>query len=245
MFDRVGFFHFGHGHDDPIGSLRAALSDAGDVSDSLIVLPEAFNIGMQYRHNGGTPDCSPRVLGHLRSIARACRIGFVAGLVIDDAVGVTPPYSSAYYIDRGASRLICHKGERDDRHGVTYTAFGRDGCDIDNPIEHNEACIAAMVCMDIQEHAQRCEALASKTASSSQPIRVFCVPAHMDAGWWPGLKKNDQLRCSIHREGLRVVVANSNPCGRSSFLTDPSGVVVDEAFNEANKAVLAPVGPPR
>ena len=173
MFKRVGFFHFGHDHDDPIGSLRKALEEAAEVSDSLIVLPEAFNIGKKYRENGRDPDFSPRVLDHLQGIARTRGISFVAGLIIDDARGVAPPYSSAYYIDRDIERLLCRKGE-DDGARVNYTAFGPDGCDINNPIERKDACIAAMVCMDI-DMQERYKDLASKTASSSQPIRVFCV----------------------------------------------------------------------
>lgn len=241
MFKHVGFFHFGHGHNDPIGSLSAALDEAADVSDSLIVLPEAFNIRRKYREKRPTPNFGLSVLGDLRDIASARGISFVAGLIIDDTSDVAPPYSSAYYIDRDSKRLMCRKGGEEDRAGVNYTPFGSDDCDIDNPIEHNDACIAAMVCMDIDEYPQRYRDLSCKTASSSQRIRVFCVPAHMGSTW--SLLANGHLGYSLRCVGLRVVVANSKPDGHASFVTDPSGVVVDEVSGDVNKVVLAPVDP--
>lgn len=56
MLKRVGFFHFGTGHGDPIGSLKAALLATSELNissgpaqadrepETLIVLPEAFKI---------------------------------------------------------------------------------------------------------------------------------------------------------------------------------------------------------
>ena len=48
MLGRIGCFHFGKDHDKPIEALSKSLDEAGNVSQSLIVLPEAFNIRKRY-----------------------------------------------------------------------------------------------------------------------------------------------------------------------------------------------------
>lgn len=52
MFSKLGFFRFVGNYDKPIESLEAAIKAHGDVGGSLIVLPEAFNIGKYYRDYG-------------------------------------------------------------------------------------------------------------------------------------------------------------------------------------------------
>ena len=229
MLKRVGFFHFVDGRADPVGSLRAAIeikARARDVTGSLIVLPEAFNIGMNY-YDEGCPDYDPCVLSLLRDIASLYRVGFVAGLVIEDGAGPTPPHSSVYYVDGDVQRLICHKHGSDNRESAVYTAFDSDDCDITNPIEQKGACIAAMLCMDI-EQTERREDLVKKAASSSQPIRAFCIPAHMSPQWQRGLQRKTRLDSSLPDESLvHVVVANSNPASSPSFVLCPNGDVVD------------------
>ena len=44
MLNRIGLFHFGIKHNNPIGELRSAMYAASDITDSLIVLPEGFNL---------------------------------------------------------------------------------------------------------------------------------------------------------------------------------------------------------
>jgi hypothetical protein len=95
MLKRVGFFHFGTGHADPIGALKAELEanaelkisgapaqaddDQGDGDaqadtepETLIVLPEAFNIKKLYRTEG-KPDTKPDVLGELQALSAKSR----------------------------------------------------------------------------------------------------------------------------------------------------------------------------
>src|SRR5713101_3194855 len=96
MLNKLGFFHFAQGHDDPFGCLAEALNkksvehDKGDIGGSLIVLPEAFNLGMKYYPHGWpsvsrTTGCAKvsldRALENLHDIAGAHRIVFVAGLI--------------------------------------------------------------------------------------------------------------------------------------------------------------------
>ena len=55
MVTQVGFFHFGNNHTDPLGALHTTLLTAAqqaDITQSLIVLPEAFNLGKWYRDAG-------------------------------------------------------------------------------------------------------------------------------------------------------------------------------------------------
>jgi hypothetical protein len=51
-FGKIGFFHFVHNHAEPIVELRKALESRHQserVCDSLIVLPEAFNVRKYYK----------------------------------------------------------------------------------------------------------------------------------------------------------------------------------------------------
>jgi hypothetical protein len=52
MFSKLGFFRFAADYNKPIESLENAIKAHGDVSGSLVVLPEAFNIGKYYRDQG-------------------------------------------------------------------------------------------------------------------------------------------------------------------------------------------------
>jgi hypothetical protein len=47
MFSRLVSFHFVQNHADPIDALKTELEKT-DASDSLLVLPEAFNLGHHY-----------------------------------------------------------------------------------------------------------------------------------------------------------------------------------------------------
>src|SRR5579863_1032205 len=108
MLHKVGFFHFGSGYGNPKEALESALQEAQDEdkrlpstldpSDSLIILPEAFNIGRAYRAEG-QPNFDRSILERLRGVAAEFRVAFVAGLIVSEGGGPTPPNSAAYLID--------------------------------------------------------------------------------------------------------------------------------------------------
>jgi hypothetical protein len=120
MFEKIGFFHFGRDWRNPIEALQSKLEStrrAEDVANSLIVLPEAFNIGKGFWEQG---DCNydASVLAHLGAIAVDFQVAFVAGLsTYDDRPASGSPYNSAYLIDRGSQPNMCegvHDGIKSD-----------------------------------------------------------------------------------------------------------------------------------
>ena len=60
MIEKIGFFHFVDGYEDPIGQLNTAFNEwnvepgSEHPANSLVVLPEAFNLGRKY---GNRSDC--------------------------------------------------------------------------------------------------------------------------------------------------------------------------------------------
>jgi hypothetical protein len=80
--EQIGFFHFGSDKkDDPLGSLERMMTECPDsqTANSLLVLPEAFNVrGGFYTSNPALDrDALPRL--HALSVRRG--ITFVAGIV--------------------------------------------------------------------------------------------------------------------------------------------------------------------
>ncbi len=118
-FRKRGFFHFVQNHADPLGELRRSLDREKakeSIEDSLIVLPEAFNIRKYYKANGDS-DHDPRVLTDIQLIAGEFQVAFVVGVIISEEGGPNPPYSSAWLVDSDGSRLICRKKWRDGTTG--------------------------------------------------------------------------------------------------------------------------------
>ena len=115
----AGFLHFAKGYDAPLATLDAGLErcsaangENNTISDALIVLPEAFNIGKAYYDNN-PPSTDPAFLSELsqRSIFNGCSL--VAGLIVDDCPGISPPYSSAYLVDGAEITLLSRKVSKD------------------------------------------------------------------------------------------------------------------------------------
>jgi predicted amidohydrolase len=200
---RIGLFHFATNHRDPIGALTDALSKHGDIANSLIVLPEAFNNGEVYYDQAcrqplyGTDD----ILDHLATIAKERDIVFVAGLL-------EPQNNSAYLIDRGGPRLMGHKQAH---------------CGIDNPIEVNDTCIGALICSDAL--APDREWITDKVEESPCAHKVICIPASMSSG------SLDSARLELRGYGNKyVILANANhppPIGCGSFLANKAGSKLD------------------
>lgn len=108
MIVKVGFFHFGHYHDSPIPELEEALlQKRQEVRDSLIVLPEGFNIGKPYKSRGKC-DTDAGVISSLHTLARVFQVAFVAGLIVDEGDAAIPPYNSGYVINSYYREPICH-----------------------------------------------------------------------------------------------------------------------------------------
>ncbi|MEK7404064.1 MAG: hypothetical protein AAB225_03055 [Acidobacteriota bacterium] len=179
MLRKVGFFHYG-GYDqsDPPGSLRDSLAEASqedDVSDSLIVAPEAFNIRNGYWSHSRSRD--QFIKESLVQISVDFRIALVVGLVEEGAVG-EPGYSSAYLIDGRVCQLLSLK-ERKDGSG-NYRPYEGGW---DKPVLHRGICIGALICADAANFnspaSERHEAVLEQVGAFKVPQAVLCVPACM------------------------------------------------------------------
>ena len=205
----VGFFHFCKNYADPLGSLQKTLSS--DAANSLIVLPEAFNIGKFYKDDG-VCDFNRSILPRLETLSRDSGVTFVAGLIIDDNSGIKqPPHSSAYLIDESGHRLMCHKAFCDRSGNYTHC---EDKCDIENPIQHHNVSVAALICGDVS--SQRCRDL-TESEGFSHGCRIMCIPACMNDKFFTDLRLKGPLSEVI------TVLANSDPVGCGSFIEGPGG----------------------
>jgi predicted amidohydrolase len=188
---RVGYFHFGSDHTRPIVSLEATLDrKRSEVTDAVIVLPEAFNICKDY-YADVPCNYDPTVLLQLQRLSGIFGVSFVAGLIIQIPNGPYPPYSRAYLIDATGAGLMCHKhcpdntGQRDG-HPHNYTPCD-DGCDPHNVVIYRGVCLTAVICMDArignecrEFNKRRYEHLWSRMVGVSEGVaRIVCIPACM------------------------------------------------------------------
>jgi predicted amidohydrolase len=240
MLRRVGLFHFGKHHDRPTEELRSAMSEAGDVCDSLIVLPEAFNIRKAYRD---AADCNTdrSVLRELKAIAKEFHVSFVAGLIIEELFGCKPPHSAAYLIDEDHSKLMCYKIGTEDTDGKNYTSAHPAKSDFRNPMKYKGVNIGALICIDSNPNPtattyRQHRARADKVVDASD---IICVPAHITHHFDDG-RVGSMLGSRLH--GIIFILANSNPYGADSFTTDRSGTIVEPTVGrDQNKIVTKPL----
>jgi hypothetical protein len=240
----VGFFHFGKGYSAPLAALDAELErvsateSAGDsLSNALIVLPEAFNLGRQYyHHEPPSIDSSFRNDLSKRSLLYGC--AFVAGLIVDDSPGVVPPYSSAYLVDGEEIILLSRKASKDNteatsatlgQHAANYTAFPGFYSHV---IRHRQVAIAALVCLDGQYeqgsarsvYASELEQLAKSFGSSSCAHKLLCIPARVGNGFCNGQPGQD-VAFNTPWSGIILALANGLPAHVASFVTNSNGIV--------------------
>src|ERR1700722_8630167 len=105
MLSSIGFFHLAHGHKDPLSALITELAQHPQLNDTLLVLPEAFNLGRPYAEHGDPAIHRDHILSALSGIHSAYKISFAVGLIEPDA----NPFSSAYFVADGDPLLMCHK----------------------------------------------------------------------------------------------------------------------------------------
>jgi predicted amidohydrolase len=187
--EKLGFFHFVEFEQktslDPVEALSKAMDERiqeerksgehWDIGNSLIVLPEAFNIGAYSLQSVPPQHSTQRALEDLRVLAAKHEVIFVAGILGEDR------RNSAYLIDAKVATLMCHKiGE--DSSGLYDPCTGDpDPC---NPIRfQNGVCVGTLICMDADaDHIHRPhieqrqnEFLERLNAYGDQ--RIGCVPA--------------------------------------------------------------------
>jgi predicted amidohydrolase len=177
---RVGVFHYASEcNGDPVKTFEDALaaSESSDrFGESLLVLPEAFNLRLGYWASGHNIGCGIR--DRLVEISLRYKIAIVAGLLHDH--GGYRPYNCAYLIDGGEPQLLSRKAMSD-------SSGNYDNCDLpfdelDIVITRRGVRIAALVCMDADkvpafgaDHARRHEDVRQRLAVNAP--RVLCVPS--------------------------------------------------------------------
>jgi predicted amidohydrolase len=182
---KVGYFHFGKDHGTPMEALRCELNKQAKekLADTLLVLPEAFNIGKCYCDSSVPDNSQAGILDLLKAEAQARSITFVAGLILESN-GVTR--NSAYFIGGADSFPMCHKMVPD---GIGRYAVCAENCDVHNPLPHRGGLVGCLICADsdppqnrsyleVRPDLRRWERIVGlMRAEQSKPV-IFCVPAH-------------------------------------------------------------------
>jgi hypothetical protein len=240
MLRSVGLFHFvSEDKSDPIRSLQAALLDAGardDLAESLIVLPEAFNLGRGYWSSEGS-GYLPGIPGRLQGLASELGTAFVAGLLVNaEPADSRLPLSAAYLIDKTQCLFLGCKRGADSNAEKVYRAHKEP---LDHPQFYKGFCVAALLCMDCtcpllsKENWEATQAhhqvLREKIDGMGAIQTILCVPAHMNSSYssegiarrWP-----DQ----------HFVLANSDPWGCASVIR--IGKESPEAIDKTGNTVV-------
>jgi hypothetical protein len=226
---QIGFFHFVKDFDTPIEALDVEIERerhhaGGDISGSLIVLPEAFNgrdYSLQVREL--PPD---KILWQLQlKFAAPLDVAFVVGILGGH-------YNSAYWVDSDGPCRRCHKTGDDNTHNYCPC---EQGMDPRNPVTRGSARIGALICMDSTEDdggrvRDRRRLLLAQLKDDGRES-ILCVPGRF------GTAKPDP---SI--PGCWFVVANGKALN-GSFVADASGNVVvnSEATPWENQVRLWPL----
>ncbi len=236
MIGGVGFFHFvANRWKDPLGSLRQQLSTEPrlerrlkDLSgrDFLIVLPECFNFEGDYKNRNLEPKIPAS--DALRQLADLCgeyRIVFVTG-ALDEVKKV----NSAYLVDADLGppqwRLLCHK--RDPDGTERYTCCPDEPTNCGNPTHWKGAYVGALICVDVQRSMLTMAKRLAECKCGSPS--VLCIPAWVNAA--SGLFPDQEQRVGL--PGAYHVLANSDPNGCQSFITNRQGDKVAKSGREQN-----------
>lgn len=249
MIRQVGFFHFGsEDKSDPFGQLEDEMERVHrggcDFSDSLIVLPEAFNIGRDYSEavfDSSDSVFDPETICRLQTLSQRFEdVGFVAGLIIREA-RQRLPFNSAYIIDARTNQRLCSKVLPDHREGRLYSAH--PGPDFHTPCSYKQARIAALISMDSaalpvpgssEEAYRRHKKLLAQVNELPVGQEILCIPTWTNQIRTWRIAEFDWSDWVWHR--LTLVLANAEAT-QPSILRIP-GQLPTRCEGGANKLVL-------
>lgn len=231
-FNKIGFFHFVRDHADPIAELRKALESLRVdecIRDSLVVLPEAFNIRKRYKERGA-PNYDRCIVSEIQQLSNEFQATFVVGLIIEEPERkLDPPHNSAYLIDKTSHVLVSHKLTSDGNESNTPYTPCTGQCDPATPIVHSGIGLVAAICADIEDR-RRVEKLLSQ---HPEMPTIICIPACMRGSF-------DCNAIARSWESHRVILANSDPDGIGSFVSMHGNILIHRQEDSTNKIVLTP-----
>lgn len=233
-------FHLVENFEQPIDALRKELEALRrDIADSLIVLPEAFNIGDYWRPRQES-DYDPKILDSLSRIAAEYRCVLIAGLTIRETDGPQPPdppFTSVYLIDgKPEATLLCRKFCNDKTQNYTPSE-GR--LDFLETVEADGLVVGALVCMDAglgePPVMERQDRIRSGINAHSAPLKLVCIPARMGtcssrpiAGRW----------CNE-----TVIFANGACNYDAPRFISVNGRIIEETWMQTNKLLIHRIPP--
>ncbi|MGH7801884.1 MAG: hypothetical protein ACREOW_14880 [Thermodesulfobacteriota bacterium] len=234
MFSKIGLFHFGNNHTEPIGSLTTAIKNkSNEIANSLIVLPEAINITENYRYLHGMYDynSASAIKNSLSLISGKYKISFVAGLVAPTQDSPSIQYSSAYFINGKEITVMCHK-KSDDGTG-NYTPY-QNWNDIKNPLHIDDAIIACLICMDLGQPCSN--QIIKRVDDESGDNKIICIPAHMSEAYLNGGKQGSILE--NRWKNKIIILSNSYANGCNSFICNRNGEIKWTISGKENDIIL-------
>jgi predicted amidohydrolase len=224
--------------EDPLERFISALErkTKDDLRGSLIVLPEAFNIGVGYSRNEPAIDTSPNILGRLQNVCTDFDVCLVAGLILtfaNDPTHENKRYNSAYLVDTNGFGLLCHKILCDSQGPYSNCLTG---CDGHNAVQYRNVAVASLICMDAYKHfeEERHKSLMKRLSLMHSTICLLCIPAYIENG-----EKDFVAMPSSYR-----IMANS--ANRTKFANSPGSFIdrIDEQGNGERLVSLDKDDPP-
>jgi hypothetical protein len=88
-------------------------------------------------------------------------------------------------------------------------------CDYDNPIDAESVSVGVLICNDIELHART---LTDQLDRRDAAHKILCIPAHMRDQWF-----GSGALVYGHWMGKHVILANGNPFGCGSFISNLHG----------------------
>lgn len=173
----VGVFHFGNRDKScPIRSLETELERwEHGVENSLLVLPEGFNVPGGY-YDGPGPAASTR--RKLLALSEKYQVAFVTGLIEErPARGYPKGFNSAYLVDASSDEQFTLLSQKRRDYDERICSSNPDG--FRRAVVYKGVGVAALICTDFTE----CEeddrtTLVEHSGWAGRPIKVLCVPAY-------------------------------------------------------------------
>lgn len=121
---------------------------------------------------------------------------------------------------------MCHKQGWD---GSGHYSVCPETPDRENPVVRGDASFIAAICMDTQNHP-RWKDIAIRASNAKKKNNFVCIPAAMSTLSWfdRGVCQSNQnfLKKELSGNG-RLILANSDENGPSSFITGPDWTVIE------------------